>query len=77
MELTSAEAIRVEAFGLDKRSSDHVPKDRFDARMDFHMECDCVPDLGPSHCHKCTDDSDSVVAWWRALELHSVMAVSL
>lgn len=47
-----------------------------DAREDFHMECDCVPDLGPSHCHACGENEDSVVTWWRALELHESLAVS-
>jgi hypothetical protein len=32
-----------------------------------HIECDCVPDLGPSHCHLCEST-------WRKLWLRSRLA---
>lgn len=28
----------------------------------LHVECDCVPDLGPSHCHLCSM-GDHVIQW--------------
>lgn len=34
-----------------------------DPRDYAHIECDCVPDLGPSHCHKCGDAAGHPVAW--------------
>lgn len=26
-----------------------------DLRKTTHMRCDCVPTLGPAHCHFCSD----------------------
>ena len=35
-----------------------------DPREFAHMECDCVPDLGQSHCHKCGDEAGGrIIAW--------------
>ena len=28
-----------------------------------HWECDCVPDLGPTHCHACSDAAGHPVEW--------------
>ena len=28
-----------------------------------HWECDCVPDLGPTHCHACGDAAGHPVEW--------------
>lgn len=28
-----------------------------------HFECDCVPGLGPSHCHGCSEDLNREVSW--------------
>lgn len=28
-----------------------------------HLRCDCVPDLGSAHCHRCSRISGSAVAW--------------
>ena len=33
-----------------------------DARDHLHAKCDCVPDLGPAHCHLCTGEG-SPVRW--------------
>ena len=33
-----------------------------DARERLHAKCDCVPDLGPAHCHLCTGEG-SPVRW--------------
>ena len=34
-----------------------------DAREFLHAKCDCVPDLGPAHCHLCSDEKGSSVPW--------------
>lgn len=34
-----------------------------DNRLTNHIECDCVPDLGPSHCHLCSERLDQHVEW--------------
>jgi len=28
-----------------------------------HWECDCVPNLGPSHCHGCGEVAGHPVPW--------------
>lgn len=28
-----------------------------------HFECDCVPNLGPPHCHACSDEIGNPVMW--------------
>lgn len=28
-----------------------------------HFECNCVPDLGPTHCHGCGDSAGHAVEW--------------
>ena len=28
-----------------------------------HFRCNCVPELGPEHCHVCGDDEGRPVAW--------------
>lgn len=84
--LTETEKRKLEAFGFDGyptidesmqlgRVLMEDGKGKRDARDDFHLECHCIPDLGPSHCHACTVDPYTVVAWWRALEFHAEMAV--
>lgn len=33
----------------------------------MHGECDCVPDLGPSHCHRCSaEHAGRIVVWAEA-----------
>lgn len=32
-----------------------------------HWECDCVPDIGPSHCHGCSDAVGHEVEWSKRL----------
>ncbi len=34
-----------------------------DARERLHAKCDCVPDLGPAHCHLCSNENGSPVPW--------------
>ena len=34
-----------------------------DPREVAHIECDCVPDLGPSHCHLCGERVGHPVQW--------------
>lgn len=36
---------------------------RGDAREFLHAQCDCVPRLGPAHCHLCGVGKDSPVEW--------------
>ncbi len=31
-----------------------------------HWRCDCVPDLGPAHCHRCSRIAGQAVAWEEA-----------
>lgn len=40
-----------------------------------HFECDCVPTLGPTHCHGCSDHAGIPVEWesrdcgyWKGVE---------
>lgn len=28
-----------------------------------HFRCDCVPDLGPAHCHRCSQNAGVIVDW--------------
>lgn len=39
------------------------PRAPVDPRSVSHVECDCVPDLGPSHCHLCSENQQREVAW--------------
>lgn len=39
-----------------------------------HTECDCVPHLGPSHCHTCHDALNRIVPWVEAVPLHAAAA---
>lgn len=34
-----------------------------DVRGRLHAECDCVPDLGPAHCHLCGNEKGVPVPW--------------
>lgn len=36
---------------------------KVDARQTEHVECNCVPDLGPSHCHLCGEAAGRPVSW--------------
>lgn len=40
-----------------------VPDAATDAREHLHAKCDCVPDLGPAHCHLCSNVKGSTVPW--------------
>jgi hypothetical protein len=37
-----------------------------DPRDVAHIECDCIPDIGPSHCHLCGRKAGHPVAWSEA-----------
>ena len=34
-----------------------------DVREHLHAKCDCVPDLGPAHCHLCGNEKGEPVPW--------------
>jgi len=36
-----------------------------------HWECDCVPNLGPSHCHGCDNEQGRPVPWDEAQLFHA------
>lgn len=40
-----------------------TPKHPLDKTLPAHFECDCVPDLGPSHCHRCSQLLGTSVPW--------------
>ena len=42
-----------------------------DAREYLHAKCDCVPDLGPAHCHLCSADG-SPVEWANCVAVQQV-----
>jgi hypothetical protein len=29
----------------------------------LHFDCNCVPELGPTHCHGCSDEAGNPVPW--------------
>lgn len=33
-----------------------------------HFRCDCVPNLGPAHCHRCTDAFGREMTWEECCE---------
>ena len=37
-----------------------------DPRKVAHIQCDCVPDLGPSHCHLCSERAGREMPWSEA-----------
>src|SRR5690606_5171822 len=34
-----------------------------DPREVAHIECDCIPNLGPSHCHLCGERAGHPISW--------------
>lgn len=34
-----------------------------DIREIAHVACNCVPDLGPEHCHLCGEQQGHIVPW--------------
>lgn len=42
---------------------------------DQHWECDCVPELGPSHCHRCSAKEGYVVPWGECSRVNYVYTV--
>lgn len=43
-----------------------TPEQMRDPREWQHVECDCVPDLGPSHCHLCGKEAGREMPWAEA-----------
>lgn len=48
-----------------------VPDAATDVREYLHAKCDCVPDLGPAHCHLCSADG-SPVEWANCVAVQQV-----
>ena len=48
------------------RAAGWMPLGEPDPRDVAHIECDCVPDLGPSHCHLCSERRGSPTPWTTA-----------
>ena len=48
-----------------------VPDAATAAREHLHAKCDCVPDLGPAHCHLCSADG-SPVEWANCVAVQQV-----
>lgn len=40
-----------------------VPEEPEDPRKVAHIACDCVPNLGPEHCHLCSERNGKPTAW--------------
>lgn len=36
-------------------------------KLDAHFECNCVPELGPPHCHACGEAAGRPVPWAEAV----------
>lgn len=52
--LADALATRVPVQGEPNSRARQIDEAAPDAREHLHAKCDCVPDLGPAHCHLCT-----------------------
>lgn len=44
-----------------------------DAREHLHAKCDCVPDLGPAHCHLCGNKKGEPVPWPECLAVRAAV----
>lgn len=72
--LPDAERIRITRGELRQRlrgafqdgTSWQVSREVTDPRDVAHIECDCVPHLGPSHCHLCSKRESREVRWSEA-----------
>lgn len=45
-----------------------------DPREVAHIECDCVPDLGPTHCHLCSERAGHPLSWAEAHPVPTIEA---
>lgn len=45
-----------------------------DVRERLHVKCDCVPDLGPAHCHLCSNEKESPVPWLECSAVAEVLS---
>ena len=45
----------VEAIEWQLRAEERVATEMRERLAEAHFECDCVPKLGPSHCHACSE----------------------
>lgn len=50
--------------------------DPLDPTLPPHFRCDCVPDLGPAHCHRCSR-LDGAQVTWEAAECRDFATVHL
>ena len=48
-----------------------------DAREHLHAKCDCVPDLGPAHCHLCSNERGVPVPWPECSAVAPVVTVEM
>ena len=48
---------------LDRDLEEPFDEQRPDPRAVMHAKCNCVPSLGPAHCHKCGENQGSPVPW--------------
>lgn len=48
-----------------------------DAREHLHAKCDCVPDLGPAHCHLCSNERGAPVPWPECSAVAPVVTVEI
>lgn len=45
-----------------------------DMREHLHAKCDCVPNLGPAHCHLCSNQQGSPVPWHKCSAVREAIA---
>ncbi len=45
-----------------------------DPRAHLHALCDCVPDLGPAHCHLCGNTTGTTVPWGQCTAVLSALS---
>ena len=58
---------------LDRDSEEPFDEQRPDPRAVMHAKCNCVPSLGPAHCHKCGENQGSPVPWTECTAVRSVV----
>lgn len=65
---------------LEELAAEHVcpptPQEG-DARERLHAKCDCVPDLGPAHCHLCGNEKGEPVPWAECSAVRAAIEAAL